>query len=208
MFSSIEIPKPIDPHLRRWMLFVDGENFTIRAQKLARERKVTLKEGPEYCPDVFVWIPNTKPTLALTNNEDTPLKVQPHAVRAYYYTSVMGDEQKVASVRQALWSLGFHAEVFKKQRKEEKAKGVDIALTKDLLSHAFLNNYDVAVLIAGDGDYVPLLTEVKRLGKVVYVAFFSDTGLSPELRLTSDMFFEMGEFFCLKWGEVMGVEGA
>ena len=39
----------------------------------------------------------------------------------------------------------------------------------------------VAVLVAGDGDYVPLITEVKRLGKVVYVVFFNDYGLSTEL---------------------------
>ena len=33
----------------------------------------------------------------------------------------------------------------------------------------FEDHYDVAVLIAGDGDYVPLVEEVKSLGKVVYV---------------------------------------
>jgi len=48
-----------------------------------------------------------------------------------------------------------------------------------MLSHAFLNNYDVATLIAGDADYVPLVEEVKRLGKVVYVLFFVSNGLSP-----------------------------
>ena len=58
------------------------------------------------------------------------------------------------SVRQALRSHGFHPEVLKTIRPQEKAKGMDIALAKDFLSHAFLNNYDVAVLIAGDGDYV------------------------------------------------------
>jgi uncharacterized LabA/DUF88 family protein len=69
----------------------------------------------------------------------------------------------------------------KKVRQQEKAKGMDIALAKDFLSHAFLDNYDVAVLVAGDGDDVPLITEVKRLGKVVYVVFFNDYGLSTEL---------------------------
>jgi hypothetical protein len=29
----------------RWMLFVDGENFTIRAQKFAQENGITLVEG-------------------------------------------------------------------------------------------------------------------------------------------------------------------
>jgi hypothetical protein len=30
---------------RRWMLFVDGENFTFRAQEFARQQNLTLKSG-------------------------------------------------------------------------------------------------------------------------------------------------------------------
>jgi uncharacterized LabA/DUF88 family protein len=102
-------------------------------------------------------------------------------------------------VRKALWDLGFHPEAFKKTKGQEKAKGVDIALSKDLLSHAFLGNYDVAVLVAGDGDYVPLIAEVKRMGKVVYVLFFSESGLNPELQLASDRFFDLMPFFSDQW---------
>jgi uncharacterized LabA/DUF88 family protein len=181
------------------MLFVDGENLTIRAQKFASDNAVSLQEGAEYRKDIFVWFPGLKATPALTNTHDSPIKVQDHAIRAYYYTSLTGDDLQILSVKQALRSLGFHPEVFKKVRREEKAKGVDIALAKDFLSHAFLDNYDVAVLVAGDGDYVPLITEVKRLGKVVYVTFFRDYGLSTELHLAADMFFEMKHFFLKRW---------
>jgi uncharacterized LabA/DUF88 family protein len=190
---------PSDPHLRRWMLFVDGENFAIRAEKVARDKGIKLVPGPYYMPNVFAWLPGIRPTVALTNNEATPIHVQPHAVRAHCYTSVSGDEQMVQQVREALWSLGFAPEVFKKVRKDEKAKGVDIALTRDLLSHAHFDNYDVAVVMSGDGDYVPVLNEVKRLGKVVYVGSFPGVGLSNELRLASDMFFSMEQFFCDQW---------
>jgi uncharacterized LabA/DUF88 family protein len=200
--ANIEIHGPVDPHLRRWMLFVDGENMTMRAQKLADNTALRLQEGAEYRKNVFVWFPGLKATPALTNTHDSPIKVQDHAIRAHYYTSLTGDDNQVMSVRQALRSLGFHPEVFKKVRQQEKAKGVDIALAKDFLSHAFLDNYDVAVLVAGDGDYVPLITEVKRLGKVVYVVFFNDYGLSTELHLAADMFFEMKHFFLERWQAV------
>ena len=202
MAPNIEIHRPVDPHLRRWMLFVDGENLTMRAQKLAENTALRLQEGAEYRKNVFVWFPGLKATPALTNTRDSPIKVQNNAIRAHYYTSLTGDDNQVMSVKQALRSLGFHPEVFKKVRQEEKAKGVDIALAKDFLSHAFLNNYDVAVLVAGDGDYVPLITEVKRLGKNVYVTFFRDYGLSPELHLAADMFFEMEHFFLERWQAV------
>ena len=99
-----------------------------------------------------------------------------------------------------LWTLGFQAEVFKRN-KERDSKGVDIALTKDMLTHAFFDHCDVAVLMSGDGDYVPLVKEVKRLGKVVCVGAFSESGLNPELKLTSDELFDVGPQFFTQWRE-------
>ena len=122
---------------------------------------------------------------------------QPHSTRSFYYTSVLGDDQRVQDVKEKLRKLAFSPEIFKKSK--DKAKGVDIALSKDLLVNAFFNHYDVAVLIAGDGDYVPLVEELKRLGKVVYLVFFKRTGLSQDLWMAADSFFEMEPFFIDCW---------
>ena len=73
------------------------------------------------------------------------------------------------AVREQIRHLGFTPLVFKKNRRDDKAKGVDVTLTRDLLVHAFLDNYDVAVIVAGDGDQVPVVEGLKRLGKVVYL---------------------------------------
>lgn len=183
-----------DDGKKRWMLFVDGENFTIAAKDAAETMGVTLTPGPYYDPDVFVWLPRHAATQHLGGGT----VVITHAVRSHYYTSLQGDEEKVHRVKQALWDLGFQPEVFKR-RKNRKAKGVDIALTKDFLSHAFFNNYDVAAVVAGDGDYVPVVQEAKRLGKRIYVAFFDGKWLSPELKLSADRFYEMTPFFKEKW---------
>jgi len=181
------------------MLFVDGENFTMRAQNIAQDNHIILIEGPYYSRDVYIWLPGLRSTTAITNTEHTRLHVQPHAIRSHYYTSVLGDDNKVIETKESLWAIGFSPEVFKKSRREEKAKGVDIALTKDLLLHAYFDNYDVAVLISGDGDYVPVINEVKRFGKAVYVCSFAKAGLSQDLRLASDMFFEIEPFFLDSW---------
>jgi hypothetical protein len=122
MAPNIEIRSPVDPHLRWWMLFVDGENLTIRAQKLASDKAVSLQEGAEYRKNVFAWFPGLKATPALTNTAASPIKAPDHAIWAYYYTSLMADEPLVVSVKQALRALGFHPEVFKKVRAQEKAK--------------------------------------------------------------------------------------
>ena len=38
---------------RRWMLFVDGENLTLRAQEFARQQNIALKSGRHYLSDTF-----------------------------------------------------------------------------------------------------------------------------------------------------------
>jgi NYN domain len=185
------------------MAFVDGENFTIRAQQVAVNKGLTFVEGEYYHRDVFVWFPNVPGRAALF--PQPPLKLQPSAIRSHYYASSTGDEPKLASIREALWKLGFHPEVFKRDSGTKRSKGVDIALAKDFLCNAFNDNYDVAVLFAGDGDYVPMVEEVKRMGKVVYVAAFYESGLSPTLRLASDECFGIDKFFFDQWRKAEGI---
>ena len=171
------------------MTFVDGENLTIRGQKVLEKADVKIQECPLYKRDCFIWIP-TYPAL------DWP---GARAARAYYYTSHKGNPDAIREIEEQLWNLKFSHQVFKKNRQGEKAKGVDIALTKDMLVHAFLNHYSHAFLFAGDGDYVPLVEEVKRLGKRVMIYFFKDEGLSPELRLAADGFSDITGRFVQQW---------
>jgi len=181
----------------RWMSFVDGENLTIRWQEKAKKSGFELTEGSHYKKDVFVW------SMDLFKNLLGPLNLHPReAIRHYYYTSVVGDDQELNSVKEALYGLDFDPVVFKKIRNNQKAKGVDIALTIDLLTHAFRDNYDVALLFAGDGDFVPLLKEVKSLGKRVCLAFFYKNGLNMDLLFEADRFLDLTELFGSYWKKI------
>jgi uncharacterized LabA/DUF88 family protein len=55
--------------------------------------------------------------------------------------------------------------------------------------------------VAGDGDYVPLVDEIKRRGKNIHVAFFEGEGLglNPELRLRADGFRPLEQPFEISW---------
>lgn len=46
-------------------------------------------------------------------------------------------------------------------------KGVDVKLAVDLLSGAFRNEYDEAIIVSNDSDFVPAIIEVQKLGKKV-----------------------------------------
>jgi uncharacterized LabA/DUF88 family protein len=54
-------------------------------------------------------------------------------------------------------------------------KGDDVRLTLDMVSGAFRNLYDVAIIVSGDEDFVPLVRRVRELGKKVENAFFKAT---------------------------------
>lgn len=79
-------------------------------------------------------------------------------------------------------------------------KGVDVQLATDLLTHSFKNNYDVAILVAGDNDYVGALQAVKDNGKHVEVALFGRERSSHELREVADRVIAMdGRFLRGCW---------
>lgn len=179
----------------RWMMFVDGENLALRAKDVAKATDRVLKSGSHYMQDVYLWFPNHMPTLR-TGIGGLRLQLAPHSMRSFYYTAVQGDEPKKANVEENLWTMGFSPVVFKKAA-GAKSKGVDIRLTIDLLTNAFNDNYDLCILVAGDKDYVPLVKEVQRYGKVVSLAFFGHDagGLGGELKLASDEFFDITEIF-------------
>jgi uncharacterized LabA/DUF88 family protein len=59
-------------------------------------------------------------------------------------------------------------------------------LTTDLLTHSFKRNYDVAILVAGDTDYVGAIQAVKNNGQNVEVALFGKESNSRTLRDVAD----------------------
>ena len=46
-------------------------------------------------------------------------------------------------------------------------KGVDVKIATDLVALAYRDEYDTAVLVSGDGDLAPAVTEVRSVGRVV-----------------------------------------
>lgn len=55
-------------------------------------------------------------------------------------------------------------------------KGDDVHLTTDLISLAYENAYDTAIIVSGDGDFVPAIQRVQKLGKRVENAYLKISG--------------------------------
>jgi hypothetical protein len=172
----------------RAMIFVDGENLAIRYGSALKS--VGLVGRPKvFCePDVFVW---SQDLIDEVSRGPTPV------MRKYYYTSVQGDVSKIEDIATALKALGFETPRVFKRGKTRGSKQVDISLATDMLVHATRKHYDVAVLVAGDEDYIPLVRAVQFEGARVHIWFVSD-GLSPKLRHVADHFVDLDEFLLPK----------
>ncbi len=56
---------------------------------------------------------------------------------------------------------------------EYAVKGDDIHLAIDMVSLAYENQYDTAILVSGDGDFAPAVRRIRKLGKKAENAYFS-----------------------------------
>ncbi len=157
------------------MVFVDGSNFLTQ---LGRTIEVVVRpEKPkDACVTVACEIVNWITSRQLSNWR---------VIRRYWFGSYQGNDVDEARLRRTLRASHFEPVIFK--RHDNKEKGVDIALTKEVLVNAFADNYELCYLVAGDEDYVVLVNEVKRYGPVIWGAFIRE-GLSDRLRLSFDEF--------------------
>lgn len=60
----------------------------------------------------------------------------------------------------------------------------------EMVAHGLKGNYDVAVMVSGDRDFIPAIQHVQAAGRRVEVAAFSNT-ISEELRRGADRFYEL-----------------
>jgi uncharacterized LabA/DUF88 family protein len=173
---------PFPEHIKgcRVMVFVDGENLAIRYASMLGSQEpvhhVVHEKG------VFVW--SRFLNMARHVHCDT--------IRRHYYTAVQGSDETRQQIHDRLKGVGIEApRVFRKD-KERGSKRVDISLAADMLGHAHRKNYDLAVLVAGDEDYVPLVDAVAAEGRRV-VLWFVEQGLSAVLKGRVDHFFDAGK---------------
>lgn len=177
--------------------FADGENLVLRFQDMVKNGHTPLPDVV-YERDTYVWHPR------ITNLYYADI------ARISYYQTVIGDTNRIDQVSEKISNTKYDYEyspndpnsgagtlrprLFKKETKSLKTKSVDINLTIDMLRHAADPQFDVLFLLSGDGDYLPLVEEISKKGKQVWLAAFSK-GLNKRLRFAADEFIDLDEIF-------------
>jgi uncharacterized LabA/DUF88 family protein len=180
--TPLVITGDIPGNFHRAMIFVDGENLSARYGDALKERNQRSAPDTTYLPGVLVWRSSWQLSSGL-----------PTVVRSYYYTSVRGDAQKISEAEAMLKAARIHAPRVYARGRSGRSKQVDVALSTDMLMHATRQHYDLAVLVTGDADFIPLIRAVQAYGVSVQVWALSN-GLSPELPVAADKFINLDPF--------------
>lgn len=184
--------------IQRTFVFVDGENLVMRYQAMVAAG-ATPKKDVVHVPDVFVWHPEVTTWSCMD------------IARVTYYTSTTGDQKRVSELKSQIADITFNynydpnddvqpgmaqlvPKIFHKSSKSQKTRNVDINITIDVMRAAHLANADLLYILSGDGDYLPLIEEVGRHGKEVWLSAFS-SGLNEQLRSSVDLFHGLDNFF-------------
>ena len=91
------------------------------------------------------------------------------------FTTAHADEKKLKLDRnrqQDLLHAGIETKFYPMSQTSQREKGIDVAMAIDVLQVGLEGIMDVAVLVTGDGDFVPLVRALMKRGITVIVAYF------------------------------------
>ncbi|MEX1254128.1 MAG: NYN domain-containing protein [Dehalococcoidia bacterium] len=155
----------------RVAVFIDGSNLHHRLQECGWPTRVDIRAFSERL------VGSRGLVQAYYYNVPPPRTLRPEQVAGQerYYSLIRGLEL----VR---FRLGHLQERRVPGGVVFEEKGVDVTLAIDMLTGAFEDRYDSAVLVSSDGDFAPLVREVQRYGKRVEYVYFRGGRLSRALQ--------------------------
>ncbi len=127
-------------------------------------------------------------------------------LRTYFYNTLPSDGRMAKGIER------FHAGLRLANRIEvrlgktqvspgdepDHQKQVDVLLALDMFKLASSGRIDMAILVSGDGDFVPLLQAIKDEGVLTKVVYTRDS-VDHELRLVADTHLEIGAADYRRW---------
>ncbi|MHB8894145.1 MAG: NYN domain-containing protein [Candidatus Geothermincolia bacterium] len=174
----------------RVLIFVDGSNLLRGIGQELKVKTNSLKPTDDELKLAimivdFLWSPRL-------DHESHVGADKGKVVRRYWFGSYQGNEEVGNTLKHTLRKADFEPILFNVPQSKGKEKRVDIAIAREMLINSFNRNMDIAVLVAGDEDYVDLVQDVKRYGVRITGSFFPKSGASPHFQRAVDYFHPLG----------------
>lgn len=171
--------------MQRTMVFIDYQNFNINLKKhyensknfnridylrlgKAINEKIPIKSE---VIKTYLFAYKSCDTLMTLNYYSnyydwlTKLKVTP-------YLEIIEGRQEIRIPDKAVFNINDPSTYYTEE------KETDINLATHMVSKAFQNAFDVAILISGDTDYIKVIETLHSIGKVVVIAHFKHQNIS------------------------------
>ena len=164
--ASISYAGPGFAGVTRSMIFIDG-------QYLRKSLPSAFEKGTSLYPELADYL----------RRETQHGALYPQLIRAYYYDALPErSDERYPEQESYLQDLGgldyFDVKVGRLKKTGDgslKQKGVDTLIAIDMLTHAYQNHLDVAVLVAGDDDFLDIVHAVKATGRTSMVPMWTST---------------------------------
>lgn len=148
----------------RLMIFIDGSNLYYSLQSL-KIQKIDFSKLIEFLREDKL--------LILVYYYNAPLDISIDSKKYW-------EQQKFFDFLRRIPGFKVILARMKKHKRENgkmvfEVKGDDVMLAIDLVSGAYENLYDTAMIVSGDEDFVPAIKKCQKLGKKVGNIYFCST---------------------------------
>lgn len=162
----------------RTMVFIDFQNFNISYGEYCTYKNL-LKKSIDYC--------------LLSKQLNNVLQLSSQVIKTYLFASKPCDQLlqlenykkqydwlcklkqsnyfEVIEGQQVIRRIdGIDFDINNSKTYTTIEKGTDVNVAVQMLSKGFQNAYDIAILVSGDTDYIPVVESLHNLGKTVILA--------------------------------------
>lgn len=160
---GVEVVDKVDREAERVAIFIDGSNFYHNLKRYWIKKKfqeiIKILEKERNIVDIFYY------TAELDIHFDEERYLQ--------HQRFLEKIKKIPNFNIVLCTL--RKIVNKDGNVSFVIKGDDVYLANDMLKGAYENLYDIAILVSGDEDFIPVIKTIQKLNKKVINVYFPKT---------------------------------
>ena len=165
----------------RVMIFIDGSNLYYSLKNLGVNNIDFQK---------LLKLLKEDKMLISTFYYNAPLNISINPKTYWEQQKFFSELRKIPDFNVVLCKLRKHKRA--KGKYVFDVKGDDVHLAVDLVSGAYEDLYDTAIIVSGDEDFVPAIKKAQKLGKKIINAYFKSSS-SASLKKTCDDFIYMND---------------